>query len=110
VGPGSYNDPDLAKAKSLNDAASKEMLEFFKVQKIDDKDIQSQRIQSNREYEQVPDKPREFKGFAVSRDYRILVRDAGNFESITDWLLPRCSTRLSASSFAAAIIASGWMT
>jgi uncharacterized protein YggE len=82
-------DADLAKAKSANDSASSEAVGFLKSIKVQEKDIQAERMRTERVYEEVTGKPREFKGYTVARDYSVVLRDPGKFEALTDWFLTR---------------------
>jgi uncharacterized protein YggE len=82
-------DVELPKSKSLNDAACKEAVEYLKSLKIEEKDIQAERMRAERVYEEVTNKPREFKGYTVARDYAVVIRDPAAFETVMDWMLPK---------------------
>ena len=83
-------DSDLVKSKAANDQAVRQVIDFVKSLKVDENDIQSDAMRSERVYEPaVRDRPAEFKGYTVRRAYSIVLRDVAKLDALADHLLVR---------------------
>lgn len=74
---------DVTKAKAKTDEDVKKIFALARVYKIDPQNVQTDYIRISERYETATqNKPREFKGYAVSQNTTVLLKDLSRFESL----------------------------
>ena len=76
----------IGEAKNDLDEQYKRVLEVLRQQDIQDSDIQATRLRSNPSYEWMKDQ-RVFKGFQMSRNIKVTVRDASQYATLLEGLV-----------------------